>query len=135
MSVGSFTPQDYESLAETGEALSGMMSRLQAIISGSSLSQDTFVEIASIYNNVAYIFLYLESNAAHVDYSRLLPWRDAFYADPGLDARILELLTGLRCPDPDAEESRLAFVKHLSGKTGRSGATPDVDLDDLVSAA
>ena len=124
---------DYESLVDTDEALEGMMRRLQEILDGPSLTQDTFVEIAAIYNNVAYIFLYLESNEVHVDYHRVLPWRDAFYKNPDLDARIVDSIASLRCEDADVEESRQAYVSHLREKLRAPEPAVDEALERLQS--
>jgi oligopeptidase A len=120
---------------ETEQALAKMMSRLRAIIAEAVLTQDTFVEITAIYDNVAYIFLYLESNEVHVKFDWLLPWRDAFFKDPQLDARVLELLLELRCTDSEVEESRRAYVKHLREKTQTVDPTIRQTSEQLESAA
>lgn len=135
MSVDSIVEKDQASLQELDEALAGMMSRLRAITSEPRLTQDTFVEVSSIYNNVSYIFLYLESNAVHINYDWLLPWRRAFHSDPALDKRLLELLQELRCDDPEAEEARHAYVKHLSVKLENSESDADETLERLKSEA
>lgn len=116
MSVDPLTVPDYESLDQTDEALAAMMARLRAIIDGGELREDAFVEICAIYNNVAYIFLYLESNEAHINYERVLPWRAAFYRDSDLDAALLGRLRALRCADADADEARSAYMTHLQQK-------------------
>ncbi len=125
----------YESVVDTDDALNGMMLRLRQILDNSSLTQDMFVEIAAIYNNVAYVFLYLESNEVHVDYQSVLPWRDAFYKNPALDARILEAIVPLRCADADAEESRRAYVAHLEDKLRSPDSAADEALHALQSEA
>ncbi|ANY05781.1 M3 family metallopeptidase [Pseudonocardia sp. HH130630-07] len=105
-----------ESLSQTDAALDAMMTRLRALLDPDDLSQDAFVEICAIYNNVAYLFLYLESNEAHVDYKRLLPWRDAFHRDAELAAALLDRLLSLRCDDPEAEEARTSYIASLRAK-------------------
>lgn len=125
---------DYESLVDTDEALEGMMARLREILDGPPLTQDGFVEIAAIYNNVAYIFLYLESNDVHVDYQRVLPWRDAFYKNVELDTRVLAGITPLRCDDADVEESRRAYVDYLLDKLRDPGPEDD-ELESLHAQA
>lgn len=127
--------KDQASLQEIDEALVGMMDRLRAITNGPCLTQDTFVEISSIYNNVSYIFLYLESNAVHINYDWLLPWRQAFYSDPALDKRLLELLQELLCSDPEAEEARRAYIKHLCIKLEDTESDTDETLETLKSEA
>lgn len=135
MSVDSITAKDQASLQEIDEALAGMMSRLRAITEEPSLTQDTFVEVSSIYNNVSYIFLYLESNAVHVNYDWLLPWRQAFYSDLVLDKRLLELLLGLSCGDREAEEARCAYVRYLSLKLDDTYSDTEEALETLKSEA
>lgn len=112
---------EYESLADVDEALDAMMRRLREILRRTTLSQDAFVEISAIYNNVSYVFLYLESNEVHIDYQRVLPWRDAFYKDPELDAEILRAISPLRCAEEDVEAARQAYVGHLSEKLRSPG--------------
>ncbi|MFF3377818.1 M3 family metallopeptidase [Streptomyces sp. NPDC002680] len=116
MSVDLPVAPDYESLDQTDAALDAMMTRLRALLDLDALSEDAFVEICAIYNNVAYIFLYLESNEAHVNYERLLPWRDAFHRDAGIDAALLDRLLTLRCIHTETEEARTAYVAHLRAK-------------------
>jgi oligopeptidase A len=116
MSVETIAAPDRASVTAMDESLRGMMARLRAILAGPALTQDSLVEIISIYNNVAYVFLYLEANERHVRYDRLLPWRDRFYADPELDGRLAGLLEDLSCADPEAEDSRVRLLKQLRGK-------------------
>ncbi|MFJ9737213.1 M3 family metallopeptidase [Streptomyces sp. NPDC101166] len=126
---------DRESLTAMEEGLEAMMSRLREIVAEPRLTQETLVEITSIYNNVAYIFLYLEANDEFVDFERLLPWRDAFHKDPELDRQILEKLLRLRCPDPEAEESRLAYVAQLSAKQEPADVAAEQELEALITEA
>jgi oligopeptidase A len=135
VTAGAGAATDYESLLDTEEALDAMMRRLTEILGGPVLTQDMFVEIAAIYNNVAYIFLYLESNEVHVDYERLLPWRDAFHKNPELDARLAERIATLRCADADAEESRQAFVDYLRDKSREPDPAVDRALERLQADA
>lgn len=135
MSIDRITAPDRESLTAIDEALDGMMARLQTILSEPPLTQETLVEITSIYNNVAYIFLYLAANEEHVNYEWLLPWRDAFHKNPELDQRILELLVELQCSDPEAEESRLAYVEQLREKLQASDLVRADHMKDLLSEA
>lgn len=135
MSMEAVIAQEYESLEDTEEVLAGAMSRLRTIIEDPDFDQDRFVEITSIYNNVSYIFLYLESNEVHVNYDRLLPWRDAFYGDPELDRKILRLVRDLRCAEPDVEASRQAYEAHLREKANEDGSAVDARLEELQSVA
>ncbi len=118
--------QERGTVQATEELLASMMARLKEIV-GAPLTQHDLVEITSIYNNVAYIFLYLEANEEHVNYDALLPWRDAFHRNRGLDEQVLALVEGLRCDDREAEQSRLAYIAQLRDKL----AEPD-DVGEAV---
>jgi oligopeptidase A len=134
MSVDLTVP-DYESLDQTDAALDGMMARLRSLLGADVLSEDAFVEICAIYNNVAYIFLYLESNEAHVNYERVLPWRDAFHRDTELDAELLARLLTLQCTHADTEEARTAYVTHLRAKLAAPDVTDDGPDEQLLAEA
>lgn len=134
MSASLMSPPEQASLDGTEEVLSGMMRRLRALVGSPALTQEALVEVTAIYNNVAYIFLYLESNAEKINYDRLLPWRAAFYDDPALDARLLAKLDALRCPDPEVEEAREAFIAYLRQReTGPDPAAEE--LEALIQEA
>lgn len=109
-------PPEHESLESLRDSLSGMLRRLEELVAQPELTSDAVVEITSIYNNVAYVFLYLEANEEHISYDSLLPWQDAFHRDSELDARILGLLLRATFEDPDVEAARLAYVVQLSAK-------------------
>jgi oligopeptidase A len=134
MSVDLAVP-DYESLDQTAAALEAMMARLRILLAGEALSEDAFVEICAIYNNVAYVFLYLESNEAHINFERVLPWRDAFHRDPELDAVLLARLLALHCTHADTEEARTAYVTHLRTKLAAPDATDDGLHERLLAEA
>lgn len=135
MSVDPIIEKDHTSLEEMHEVLARMMSRLRAVVDEPYLTQDTFVEISSIYNNVSYIFLYLESNAVHVNYEWLLPWRKAFHCDVAIDKRLLELLEKLQCTDVEVEEARQAYLTHLRIKLENSHSDTDETIEALKSKA
>ncbi|MFI8370098.1 M3 family metallopeptidase [Streptomyces sp. NPDC085466] len=116
MQLDAITSLDESSLVATEKILDGAKSRLDAILAEHRLTEESFVELAAIYDNVAYVFLYLESNEQYVDYRWLLPYRDAFFKDQDLDRTLLALCESLRCADPDIEESRRAYVRHLTDK-------------------
>ncbi|MBF6299081.1 hypothetical protein IU459_16245 [Nocardia amamiensis] len=118
-----------ESLVDTEETLGLMFTRLVAILDNPP-DDDTFVELTAIYDNVAYIFLYLESNEAHIDYHRLLPWRERFFDDSSLDRRIREALGHLRCSDEEAEQARRAYLSHLQDRE----ESKSEELDDQLLA-
>ncbi|WP_406316703.1 M3 family metallopeptidase [Streptosporangium sp. NBC_01639] len=127
-------PPEQESLDATDDALNAMMIRLREIVGEPDLTQDAFVEVASIYNNVAYVFLYLESNEKSIDYSRILHWKDAFHQDSELDVRLAVMLEKLRCADPAAEESRVAYVKYLRNK-GKEDPAGNEEMEALHAEA
>lgn len=106
-------PAPRNGVIEMEESLAGMLARLRAILDGPSLTQDTLVEIMSIYNNVAYVFLYLEAVDDHDNLERLRPWRTEFYENARLDEEILARLLALDCPDPEVEAARLEYVDQL----------------------
>lgn len=134
MSVNLAVP-DYESLDQTDAALDAMMARLRTLLETDALSEDAFVEICAMYNNVAYVFLYLESNEAHINYERVLPWRDAFYHDPELDSALLARLLPLQCMHAEAEEARQAYVTHLRAKLTAPDVTDDGLHEQLLAEA
>lgn len=131
--MSAMTESKMESLRGLEESLAAMRSRLAAIVAEPALTEDTFVEVTAIYNNVSYAFLYLEANEEYEQYEQVAPWRDAFYADPDLDARILELLQNLRCGSREAEESRLAYVRQLTGRG--PGQEPTAELEAALEKA
>ncbi|WP_405590122.1 M3 family metallopeptidase [Streptomyces sp. NBC_01190] len=135
MPVDPIIVPDRESLSEMDDALATMMTRLREITAAAELTQDTLIEITSIYNNVAYIFLYLEANDEFVNFDRLLPWRDAFHKDHALDVRILAMLESLRCDDPEAEDARLAYVQQLREKLETPDPQAEEELERLLSQA
>ncbi len=113
--IGIVAPER-ESIQETEKSLSSMMSRLQKLIEQPALNENDLVEINVIFNNVSYVFLYLEAHDEHVKYDHLLYWRDQFFQNPLLDDKILKKLELLRCDDKSAESSRLAYIKQLVQK-------------------
>ncbi|MCA1569498.1 MAG: M3 family metallopeptidase [Chloroflexi bacterium] len=104
---------DQESLAETEHHLHSMMVRLREILAMPAITSETFAEIAAIFNNVAYIFLYLESNEAHVRYDELLRWRAAFFDDADLTDTLACSIEGFHSDDPDVETSRRDYLATL----------------------
>jgi oligopeptidase A len=103
-----------ENLVVVSRHLQAMMIRLRQIIAQEQLTDDTLVEIMTIFNNVSYIFLYFEANEEYVDYSEIKVWFNAFYRDRELDKRILTKLYELRCADGGVERSRLSYINQLN---------------------
>lgn len=123
LQLNSYDPPERESLHLTECSLRAMKARLETILNAPALSEESFVEITAILNNVSYIFLYLEANNDQVSYDQLLPFRDAFYRDDALDLRILDKLYPLECCERDTERARLAYIRQLEDKR----ADPDPD--------
>lgn len=120
---------------EIASGFSEMLKRLKFLVGGSRLTDEKFVEISAIFNNVSYLFLYLESNAIHVNYESLLPWRDRFYNDYRLNQRLLVALRQLSCEESDVEKARLAYIEFLISKQRGSGGCALVDLEEGLARA
>lgn len=126
---------EHSSLDDTDAQLGAMMQRLNALLGRSPLTDAGFVEVAAIFDNVAYIYLYLESNSVHIDYRRLLPWRDRFFHDQELDDRLRYALLGLRCADPDVERSRQAYLTRLAKRGNDAQDDARAELECLNDKA
>lgn len=122
-------PPRQESLVSTAAELRSAMTRLNEILGGKQEtnekpysddfyddeSEDAIMaEIATIYSNVAYVFLYLDSNADRVDAAELNPWRSAFYDNSSLDRKLERRLASLSCHDVGLERTRTAFLANLT---------------------
>lgn len=126
---------EHGSLDDTDAQLAAMMRRLRALLDGSPLTEAGFVEVTAIFDNVVYIFLYLESNAVHVDFRRLLPWRERFLRDDDLDDRLRSALLGLQCTDPDIERSRQAYLGRLATRGNVTDDASSAELQRLTEKA
>src|SRR5260370_38940101 len=112
MSTDPLVLPDYESLDQAAAALGGMMARLRILLGMDALTEDAFVEICAIYNNVAYVFLYLESNEAHINYDRVLPWRSPLYRRPKCSAGVLHRRLALPRAPALTDAAPTAFIPH-----------------------
>ena len=121
-----------ESLQVLERTLEDMRSRLEVLLGAPTFTPEALVEITAIYNNVAYVFLYLEANEEHVKYDDLQPWRDRFHADPELDRRILAMLRSVTFEDAEAESSRQDYVAQLEDKEANP---PDPRGTELLGRA
>jgi oligopeptidase A len=126
--AGSQIPSDVEA------SLRAMFDRLHVMLTGPLSTQD-LVEILAIYNNVSYLFLYLEANDDIENYDRYLPWKDKFFNSTELDRKLLAAATMLQCDDQEAEDSRRAFIKQLNEKLDPSGGSVQDKLDGHLAAA
>jgi len=102
-----------DGLEHIDESLGVMAARLDELVTRDQLNQDEFVELTAIFNNVAYVLVYLAANEEYDQVRLMEPWRDHFYENDELAARIIRLLKSLKCPDSEAEASRLAFLAEL----------------------
>lgn len=94
--------------------LSAMQLRLNELLVVEPFEDKHFVEISAIFNNVSYIFLYLESNSIHIDFEVLKPWKEKFFNNKSLDDKLLKNLSKLSCVEIDLERSREAYIKSLT---------------------
>lgn len=134
MTVEQIIAPDRESITTIEESLDTMLARLRAIVAEPALTDETLVEIMAIYNNVAYVYLYLEAIDDEENYRRLLPRRAAFHEDDELDARILAMLEGLRCADAEVEKARLEYVDQLRRSAAYDPAA-DRRIEELLNDA
>jgi oligopeptidase A len=131
----SFDRPQETTLQSLEASLQLMLSRLQSLVDGGPLTEDGLIEITAIYNNVAYLFLYLEANDDRIRYEALLSWRAAFHDDSSLTERILDRLLKLRCEHPEVEESRLAYVEQLRSLDRLADTAFDDELKILLAEA
>lgn len=135
MSTELTSPRHPEWLLTIDDELSGMARRLCVITSESNSLQETLSEIATIYSNVAYIFVYLEGNERHLDYGPLLRHRDTFFKNPGLYASILHLMSRLNCPAPEAEEVRRTWMAWFQERAQAKDQDIDEKLEEVQQSA
>lgn len=114
-------------------ALGELMRRLTEIVRENPLTEDSFVEMLTIYNNASYVFIYLDSNEDYVNFHRMSSWRDAFYDDPVLLRRIMTGLRTLTCSDDGAEHARRRYLRQLGDKVADQGPVPGADPAGPVS--
>jgi len=133
MSVDAIIGQRQPRLSEIDAELGGMMQRLTAIANAPALSIKLFAEMTAILNNVSYLFLYLESNAAHLNFDYLMPWREAFYSNRLLNQLFLTQLERFRGEDAETENARIAYVTHFRDKMEKSDIAADnAELEKLL---
>jgi oligopeptidase A len=135
MSTELTSPGQQECLLTIGDELSRMARRLREIISETKPLQEFSSEIAAIYSNVAYIFVYLEGNERHLDYESLLRQRDKFFNDHELFVSVLRLMSGLNCPDPEREEDRRTWMAWFQERVQTSGQDADEKLEEAQQSA
>lgn len=114
-------------------ALAAMLARLDEISRLQTLDERNFVELGAVVNNITYMLLYLESNAAHISVDFIERYRSALTEDPERDRRLLALLTGFSCEDSECEAARVVFVQHLS--KNRVDGEIDLALASLLREA
>lgn len=126
--AGSQIPSDVEA------SLRAMFDRLHVMLTRPLSTQD-LVEIMAIYNNVSYLFLYLEANDDTENYNRYLPWKDKFFNSTELDRKLLAAATVLHCDEQEAEDSRRVFIKQLNEKLDPMDSSVQDELDERLAAA
>jgi oligopeptidase A len=129
MTVEDITAPDRESVTSIEESLDAMRARLAAIVADPPLTEDALVEVMAIYNNVAYVFLYLEAIDDVETYHRLRPRRAWFHENRELDTRMLELLEQLRCADSEVDAARREYIDQL-----RKGMAQDPTAEKTINA-
>jgi oligopeptidase A len=132
MTLDMLVEQTRDSLLDLDAALAAMLARLDEMSRLPVLDERDFVEIGAIVNNITYMLLYLESNAAHVSVDFIDRYRNALTEDPERDRRLLALLAGLSCESRECEAARVAFVVHLSKSRERRDGETDLALADLL---
>lgn len=121
-------------VADIEESLNRMMARLRSVLAAPVLTEHGMVELMSIYNNVAYIFLYLDAIDDVATANRLRPLRERFYDDKELSQAILAKLRMLRCTDPEAEASRADYIEQLE-RALRGSARQAHDIEARMDRA
>jgi oligopeptidase A len=136
MSVDVLAKAAQPRLVEIDSELAAMMDRVRFVaISDDVLDEAGLGELVAIYNNVAYLFLYLESNAAHVDWRPLAHWKSAFYADDVLNATLVDRLSKGRFESPEAERARTAYLAFFNARAKSSEVEQQSEHDELLSRA
>ncbi len=115
MSVELLSQGTQPRLAEIDADLSVAMERVRAVADSAVLTEDELSDLAGIYNNLAYLFLYLASNAAHVDWRSLQHWKHAFYSDEVLVEALARCLAQARFEDVQAERVRKSYLEFFQG--------------------
>ncbi|WP_375790679.1 M3 family metallopeptidase [Bradyrhizobium sp. vgs-9] len=121
MSNGVLAKAAQPRLVEIDLELAAMLDRVRTIAMGEVLGDAEFGELVAIYNNLSYLFLYLESNSAHVDWRPVAHWKPAFYADAVLNAALTHRLSKARFDDCSAERVRAAYLEFFDAKAKGSG--------------
>jgi oligopeptidase A len=109
------------SLDETEKSLRAMRKRLSTILDRHSLSADDLVELTVIFDNVSYVFLYLEANGDYIAGDRLAPLRLYFQDNPELEGALMAQVQALTC-EGVAERARLRLLEHLKKRATRRSA-------------
>ncbi|MEG3991239.1 M3 family metallopeptidase [Microcoleus sp. S28C3] len=76
----------------------------------------TLIEVTTIYNNIAYLFLYLEANEDFSTYDQLKDLRDIVHQDKDLDKRMLRGMKSFKSKHPQLEKSRIAYIEQLEDR-------------------
>jgi oligopeptidase A len=121
-------------LAEIDADLSVAMQRVCAVAESVVLTKDGLCDLAGIYNNLAYLFLYLASNAAHVDWRSLEHWKYSFYSDDVLVEKLERILAQSRLEDVEADRVRKSYLEFFRRLRHRDDGERD-ERHDLLERA
>ena len=121
-------------LSEIDAELSAAMKRVSIVARKVYLKESELGELVAIYNNIAYLFLYLESNAAHVEWDGLARWKQAFFGSNALNKALVRSLTQTCFDSVQAERVRTSYIKFFSALNARCEAEQQ-EFDDLYQRA
>ena len=85
-------------------------------LSEEKMCDEHLIEVTSLYNNIAYLFLYLEANEDLSTYEQLKDMRDIVYLDKILDKRMLKGMRAYNSKNPQLEKSRIAYINQLESR-------------------
>jgi oligopeptidase A len=117
--------------AESASELEIMVGRLKSLVWADTLTENDFVELTTIFDNIAYMFLYLDSNMAYVDASAIEPFREEIFVNPQLDQQMEAQLRSHCFPSPEVEEARQLILANITSKS----SAKETKLINIVQTA
>ncbi|WP_081749589.1 M3 family metallopeptidase [Roseivivax marinus] len=100
------------------EILDAIDQRITLLSHESALSTHEFVELTALYNNAAYILLYLDANSAHIEVDFLEHYREALGARRPRNDRLIALIKKVEVDSRELEVSKDAFLEFFEQKAG-----------------
>ena len=113
MSVDARVVPRRETIATTAYTLEAIRARIDALLA-EPFNEAMVRELLLLWNNTAYLFLYLDANDEFVDASTLDSIRRELQQEPNRLQQIVTALKAGRCDDPAVERSRVEFIARLS---------------------